>query len=160
MTGPIAKQNMTAGAAKVFMWEENPASPRVAGEEGLEPPAPGFGDLGLRFSRAARSNSQAAPIGSNGGGTRGAVAGLGGSGGGGLAARLGGEGLHERLGVAERTCRMLKPCFRAGDDRSQAGENLGAFRRRAGDFHPDRHHPQVLFGQIVGEGDVEIGEKP
>ena len=105
------------------------------------------------------------PIGSNGVGwrTRGALAGLGGSGGGGLAARLGGEGLHERLGGRRENLQDVETLLsRGGDDRSQAGENLGAFQgsERAGDFHPDLHHSQVLFGQIVGEGDVEIGEKP
>ena len=30
---------------------------------------------------------------------------------------------------------------------------------RPGDFHLDLHHPEVLFGQIVGEGHVEIGEE-
>jgi hypothetical protein len=29
----------------------------------------------------------------------------------------------------------------------------------ARDFHFDLHHPEVLFGQVVGEGHVEIGEE-
>ena len=65
-------------------------------------------------------------------------------------------------GVAERTRRMLKPCFRAVETTDRRRANTGPFQgsEQAGDFHPDLHHPQVLFGQIVGEGDVEIGEKP
>ncbi len=30
---------------------------------------------------------------------------------------------------------------------------------RARDFHFDLHHPQVLFGQVIGERHVEIGEE-
>ena len=50
---------------------------------------------------------------------------------------------------------------RGRDDRAEARENLSALQgsERAGDFHPDLHHPRVLFGQIVGEGDVEIGQE-
>ena len=49
-----------------------------------------------------------------------------------------------------------------GDDGSEGGEDLSAVKgaERAGDFHFHLHHPQVLLGQIVGEGDVEIGEEP
>ena len=29
----------------------------------------------------------------------------------------------------------------------------------SGDFHFDLHHPEGLFGQVVGEGDVEVDEE-
>ena len=45
---------------------------------------------------------------------------------------------------------------------SEAGEVGGALRgsEAAGDFGLHLHHPQVLFGEVVGEGNREIGEEP
>ncbi len=48
------------------------------------------------------------------------------------------------------------------DDGSESGEDSSAVEgsEAARDFHFDLHHPEVLFGQIVGEGHVEIGHEP
>ena len=48
-----------------------------------------------------------------------------------------------------------------GNNGSQAREFDGAFEsaKSAGDFHLHFHHSQVLFGQIVREGHIEVGEK-
>ena len=48
------------------------------------------------------------------------------------------------------------------DDGSQTREVDGAARRSeaAGYFDLHLHHPQVLFGQVVGEGRFEIVEEP
>ncbi len=50
---------------------------------------------------------------------------------------------------------------RGRNDGSQAREDLSALEgsKGSGDFHFDLHHPEILFGQIVGEGRVEIGEE-
>jgi hypothetical protein len=51
---------------------------------------------------------------------------------------------------------------RGRDDGSEGGKGLRAFEgsERAGDFHFHFHHPQILLGQIVGEGNVEVDEEP
>ena len=48
------------------------------------------------------------------------------------------------------------------DDGAQAGEVGGALwgSEAAGDFGLHFHHPQVLFGEVIGEGNREIGEEP
>jgi len=48
-----------------------------------------------------------------------------------------------------------------GEDGSEAGEVSGALEssERAGDFHFDLGHPNVPFGQVVGERDVEVDEE-
>ena len=48
-----------------------------------------------------------------------------------------------------------------GDDGPQADEDVSALEGpKAGrDFHFDLSHAQVLFGQIVGERDVEVDEE-
>lgn len=46
------------------------------------------------------------------------------------------------------------------DEAADDGEVLGAFlaAEAAGDFLLELHHAPVLFGLIVGEGHVEIGD--
>ena len=59
---------------------------------------------------------------------------------------------------------MLKPCFRAERDHGSGGgrsrRRLAEFLEAAGDFGLHFHHPQILFGEVVGEGNREIGEEP
>jgi len=51
---------------------------------------------------------------------------------------------------------------RGRNDGSEPREDLGAFEgsKAPRDFHFDLHHPEVLFGQIVGEGRVEVIKEP
>jgi hypothetical protein len=48
-----------------------------------------------------------------------------------------------------------------GNDRSQARKFDSTLKgaKAAGDFHPQLHHSQVLFGEVVCEGHVEIVEE-
>ena len=48
---------------------------------------------------------------------------------------------------------------RCGDDGAQGGEGVSAMMgaEGTGDFHLHRHHPERLFGQVVGEGNLEVG---
>ena len=65
-------------------------------------------------------------------------------------------------GFAARVWRMFQPCFRAVamTDRMQAKVRAPAMVRKAPlDFHLDLHHPQVLLGLIIGEGDGEVSEE-
>ena len=65
-------------------------------------------------------------------------------------------------GFAVRVWRMFQPCFRAVamTDRMQAKVRAPAMVRKAPlDFHLDLHHPQVLLGLIIGEGDGEVSEE-
>src|SRR5271157_1616693 len=50
---------------------------------------------------------------------------------------------------------------RGGYDGAEAGEGprAGHCSEAAGDFHLDLHHPQILLGLIVGEGDGEVVEE-
>src|SRR5580700_10923347 len=66
------------------------------------------------------------------------------------------------LGAAARVWRILHPCFLTVETTDlKACEDLSTVEgsEGPGDFYFDLHHPEVLFGQIVGEGHVEIGEE-
>jgi hypothetical protein len=49
-----------------------------------------------------------------------------------------------------------------GDHGAERGEVLSGFEspEGAGDFHLHLHHAQSLFGEVVGEGNGEVGEEP
>ena len=73
-----------------------------------------------------------------------------------------GEGLHEPLGgCGEDLQDVVALLSRGRDDRSEERENPRALEgpEAAGDLHLDLHHPQILFGEIVGEGHVEVSEE-
>jgi hypothetical protein len=57
---------------------------------------------------------------------------------------------------------MLRPCFRADEIAERRRAKSAAPRgvsEAAGDFGLRLHHPQILFGEVVGEGNGEIGEE-
>src|ERR1700722_4442488 len=73
-----------------------------------------------------------------------------------------GEGLHELLGGRGEDLQDVAALLPRGrHDGPEERENPRALEgpEAAGDLHLDLHHPQVLFGQVVGEGHVEIGEE-
>src|SRR5258708_13590579 len=69
------------------------------------------------------------------------------------------EPLEEVAGFCEEGLRDIPTLLACGrDDGAKAGEGVGAGHgaETAGYFHLDLHHPQVLLGQIVGEGNGEV----
>src|SRR6202521_3382693 len=72
------------------------------------------------------------------------------------------ERLHEPLGGRGEDLQDVAALLSRGrDDRPEERENLRALEgpEAAGDLHLDLHHPQILFGEVVGEGHVEVGEE-
>ena len=71
------------------------------------------------------------------------------------------RGLGVWSGVTASVWRMSQPCFLAVEtmERRQAKVLAPPSAERAGDFHFDLGHPDVLFGQVVGERDVEVDEE-
>src|SRR5271155_5757540 len=77
--------------------------------------------------------------------------------------RLDGEGLHEPLGGRGEDLQDVVALLPRGRDYgSEEREKPRALQgpETAGDLHLDLHHPQILFGEVVGEGHVEIGQEP
>ena len=75
----------------------------------------------------------------------------------------GGEGLDEGAGVCGEDCEdVVSLLSGGGDDRPQRGEGLSALdgTESARDFHLHLHHAQRLFGEIVGEWNVEVDQEP
>src|ERR1700727_1440090 len=75
----------------------------------------------------------------------------------------GGEGLDEGGGVCGEDCEdVVFLLSGGGDDRPQRGEGLSALHgtESARDFHLHLHHAQRLFGEIVGEWNVEVAQEP
>ena len=62
--------------------------------------------------------------------------------------RVGGEGLEDVATLLAGGCH----------DRTESGEVGRAFEGAKGsrDLHLDLHHPQSLFGEVVGEGNGEV----
>src|SRR3984957_5885209 len=75
----------------------------------------------------------------------------------------GGEGLDEGGGVCGEDCEdVVSLLSGGGDGRPQRGEGLSALHGTgsARDFHLHLHHAQRLFGEIVGEWNVEVAQEP
>src|SRR5208283_4381777 len=75
---------------------------------------------------------------------------------------LGGDSGEEGAGSLGQGVEDIEALFSGGgDDGPEADEDFGAFEgpEAARDFHFDLGHAQVLFGQIVGERDVEVDEE-
>src|SRR5277367_501473 len=69
-----------------------------------------------------------------------------------------GEGLHELLGGRGEDLQDVETLLPRGrHDGPEERENPRALEgpEAAGDLHLDLHHPQILFGEVVGEGHVE-----
>jgi len=77
--------------------------------------------------------------------------------------RLEGEGLHEPLGGRGEDLQNVVALLPGGrDDGPEKRENARALEgaETAGDFHLDLPSSSILFGEVVGEGHVEVGEEP
>src|SRR5271168_1646891 len=73
-----------------------------------------------------------------------------------------GERLHEPLGGRGEDLQNVETLLPRGrHDGPEERENPRALEgpEAAGDLHLDLHHPQILFGEVVGEGHVEVGEE-
>ena len=73
-----------------------------------------------------------------------------------------GERLHEPLGGRGEDLQDVETLLPRGrHDGPEERENPRALEgpEAAGDLHLDLHHPQILFGEVVGEGHVEVGEE-
>src|SRR5271163_4877203 len=69
-----------------------------------------------------------------------------------------GEGLHEPLGGRGEDLQDVETLLPRGrHDGPEERENPRALEgpEAAGDLHLDLHHPQISFGEVVGEGHVE-----
>src|SRR5271154_4761848 len=73
-----------------------------------------------------------------------------------------GERLHEPLGGRGEDLQNVETLLPRGrHDGPEERENPRALEgpEAAGDLHLDLHYPQILFGEVVGEGHVEVGEE-